>query len=233
MSAVAPLTSSILVSSRRISELDATREISQIISSGRDVPSSIEAIVAVALKVSGVKRLQIQYADPADNGPAEPLVWGSPSREGVWGSAVADIGAHGQSWGELRLYFELQPSTLESPLRFAKFVAQQVALQLSRWSLTRRADTLKAGIEQLRKIIEKRKAIQRARAIIGNAQGINDSEALRVMREHSRESGRTLHEVAEAFIFGDPEKWSGGSRYSQPRRPLRLLARKQAARSTY
>jgi hypothetical protein len=233
MSAVALLSSSIPVSSRRISELDAIREISRISSSGHDVSIAIESIAAVALKVSGVKQVQIQYSDSADGTSAEPFLWGSSAGGGVVGSAVAEICAAGQSWGELRLYFELQPSTLESPLRLAKFLAQQVGLQLSRWSLKVRAGALKQEIEQLRKIIEKRKAIQRARAIIANAKGIDDGEALRVMREYSRESGRTLHQVAEAFIFGHPRKWSGRTGSVEPKRSLRLLARKPAARGVY
>jgi ANTAR domain len=208
-------------------------EISRLTSSERDVTAAIESVAAIALRVSGVKGMQIQYIDPADGTSAEPFVWGALPKDAVVGSAVADICAGGQSWGELRLYFELLPSTLESPLRFAKFLAQQIGLQLSRWSLTVRADALKEQIEQIRKIIERRKAIQRARALVANAKRIDDSEALRLMRQYSRESGRSLHQIAEALIFGEPGKWTGGTRAVDPRRSLRLLARKPADGSAY
>jgi ANTAR domain len=233
MSAVAPLSSSISLSSRRVAELEATMKISRITSSERDVTAAIESVAAIALRVNGVKGMQIQYTDPADGTSAEPFVWGTFPADAVVGSAVADICGGGQSWGELRLYFELQPSALENPLRFAKFLAQQVGLQLSQWSLAIRANALKAEIEQIRTIIERRKAIQRARALIANAKRIDDTEALRLMRQYSRESGRTLHQIAEAFIFGDPGEWADGDRSVDPRRSLRLLARKPVDGSAY
>ena len=222
MSAVAAVSALNSPLSRRFTELEASKEMSRVASSGNDVTTVIESVVRIALRVNGIKRIQIDYSESVSGTAQEPFVWGSMCEEGAVASAVATIGAGQQRWGELRLYFELQPSTLESPLRFAKFLAQQIGLQLSRWSLNLRSDELKEQIEQLRKIVEKRKAIQRARAIPANTRQISDAEALQVMRQYSRESGRTLHQVADAFIFGDAQKWTVG-RYVQRRRSLRSV----------
>ncbi len=231
MTAVAAINGSLVVSPRRLSELEVSKEISRITCSGHDVTSAIENSCRLALRVNGVKRLQIKYAEPIAEGGSEPIVWGASCEEAV-ASAVAIISAGKQIWGELRLYFDPHSSALESPLRFAKFLAQQIGLQLSRWSLNVEADELRDQIERLRKLVEKRKAIQRARAIIANTRQINDTEALLLMRKYSRESGRSLHEVSEALIFGDAQRWTG-SRYAERKRPQRVFAQEVATGSSY
>lgn len=223
MSAVAVLDRSILVSSRRLSEVDATTAISRAASSGTGVAAVIESIASLALKVNGIKRFQIEYGESIRGASKEILVWGSENDDGSVASAVAGISAGDRNWGELRLYFELQPSALESPLRFARFLAQQIAQQLGSWSLKLRGGELRGQIEQLRIIVEKRKAIQRARAITANTRQISDAEALQLMRQYSRESGRTLHQVAEALIFGDAQKWTSRQRYAERKRSARVL----------
>lgn len=224
MSAVAVTKGLIAVSSRQLSELEALREISRVASGGYDVGAVIESIARLALSVNGVKRLRIDYSEAIGDASAEPFVWGPASNEGAVVCAVASISAGGQTWGELRLYFGLQATALESPLRFAKFLGQQIGLQLNRWALNVRVDESKARIDRLRKIVEKRKALQRARAILANTRQISDAEALLAMRRHSEDSGRSLHQVAEAIIFGDAHKWTSGTRYAERKRPVRLFA---------
>jgi Xaa-Pro aminopeptidase len=154
-------------------------------------------------------------------------VWGSQSDDGPIGSAVAEISAGGLTWGELRLHFHLHTSALESPLRFAKFLGQQIGLQLDRWSLQLRAGELKAQIERLQNIVDKRKALHRAKAIVANTRQISDAEALQFMRQLSETSGRGLHDVAEALIFGDAHKWTRDTRYAARKRGKRELATTQ------
>ncbi len=227
MSAATPFTasraSSLALSTRRLSEFEASKEISRVGASRQDVSSTVESVAKLALKVPGVRRVQITYLDVPGRTTPEPQVWGYTGDAASVAWAVAAITAGGQSWGELRLYFDLQPSAIESPLRFGRFLAQQIGLQLNRKMLDEKADSLKEQVERLRKIVEKRKAIQRARAIIANSESVNDAEALLLMRRYSRESRRTLHQVAEALIFGDAAKWTR-PRYI-PRKPsFRVLA---------
>ena len=228
MSAVASVRNPAAVSLRRLCELEASREISRIGSSALDVTTVIQSIGYIALRVNGVKRIQMAYAESCGNVPAEALTWSATtwntaSDDSPVASAVASVAAGGQVWGELRLYFDLQPSALESPLRFAKFVGEQIAVQLDRWSLMTQADNLKIQTERLRKIIEKRKTLQRARAIIANSKQINDTDALKLMRRYAGETGRSLHQVAEALIFGDAQKWLQNSRYVNRKRSFNMF----------
>lgn len=229
MSAVATSNQLAVSPARRLSELQASREISRVAASGLDVSSAIDAIAHLALRVNGIRKIQITYADSVDGAPSKPIVWGGACEDGL-GSAVANITSSGHTWGELRLYFDLQPSALESPLRFARYVAQQIGTQLTHWHLATRADEWKAQISRLQKIVDKRKTVQRARAILANEKQIGDGEALRVMREYCETSGRSLHDVAEAIIFSDAQKWTTGSRYLPRRRQERPSANWRSAK---
>jgi hypothetical protein len=226
MSAIAAINRQHAVPSRRLSELEVIRDISRIASSKNDITSVIESIARFALAVNGVVRVHIEYGNALGASPGS-FVWGSRSDDGPIGSAVAELSAGGLIWGELRLHFHSHTSALESPLRFAKFLGQQIGLQLDRWSLQSRAGELKAQIERLQKIVDKRKALHRARAILANTRQISEPEALQFMRQLSESSGRSLHDVAEALIFGDAQKWTQDTRYAARKRGKREFATPQ------
>ena len=225
MSALAPQ-QQIFISARRLNELEATREISRVASSSREEEVILEAIGSLALKVSGVIGIHVVKIVETNSYFSNPALWNTPVGKFV-GSTVADLTSDGQKWGELRLYFDLKSDSLESPLRFVRFLAQQIEGVLDKSRLEIQGEQFRKQIQILRSIVARRKAIHRAKALIANTRNISDQEALRTMCSLSRESGRTLHQIAEAFIFSDELKWQGGQRY-RPRqvRPIRFASSK-------
>jgi ANTAR domain len=195
----------VFIPARHLTELEATRQIGREASAAND-RRALAGIVATALTIRGVQAVRIEIK-------REALAWGANLDGRPHGSAVAEIAASGQSWGDLRLSFELHDSSLDSPLRFAKFLAQQIAGILSRETLLHQRELLRVQIARLRDIVAKRKAIQRARAIVANSRKVTERDALILMCKLSRESKRTLHEVAEAFIFGEAKKWASRSAF--------------------
>ena len=225
MSALAPQ-QQIFITARRLTELEVTREISRVVSSSREDEIILEAIGSLALKVSGVKGINVEKIVETNSYFSNTALWNAPDGKPI-GSAVADLTSNGQKWGELRLYFDLASDALESPLRFVRFLAQQIEGVLNKSSLEYQSDQFRKQIQNLRSIVARRKAIHRAKALVANTRNTSDQEALRTMCSLSRESGRTLHQIAEAFIFSDELKWQGGQRY-RPRqvRPIRFASSK-------
>ena len=81
-------------------------------------------------------------------------------------AATADIAAGGLHWGTLRIGFHLRVIHLESPLRFARFVGEQMAGVIDRLAREKERATLTETVEQLRNVLASRKAIDRAQGIL-------------------------------------------------------------------
>jgi len=190
--------------SHQLSELDATLEISRIAASNLDTIGHLDAIAGLVIKIGGVRQLELTGEPIALF--ISPLAWGQ-SKAGPHASALAEVTAHGLKWGELRLSFDPHSAAIESPLRLAKFVAQQTAAILNRAAFLEEQHSWHEQIDRLRRIIARRKAIHKAKAILSRAKRISERDALTLLCQYSRESGKTLHQVAEAFIFSDGEKW--------------------------
>ena len=223
MSALAPQ-QQIFITARRLTELEVTREISRVVASSREDEITLEAIGSLALKVSGVKGIYVKKIVETNSYFRNAALWNATANKSV-GSAVAALATNGQQWGELRIYFDLKSDSLESPLRFVRFLAQQIEGVLNKSNLEYQGEQFRKQIQTLRSIVARRKAIHRAKALVANTRNISDREALRTMCSLSRESGKTLHQIAEAFIFSDELKWQGGQRY-RPRqvRPIRFAS---------
>lgn len=204
---------------RRLTELEATRRISRIAAQAFDFAEALEAIANTCLQVPGVVALEIV--------PAEAHFWSAPLTVGVrrpqTGSALAEIKSSGRKWGTVRLWFELEPAPVggatDSPLHFARFIAQQVAALAWQFSFLSERRDLQKQSERLQNIVIKRKAIQRAKALLGHAHQVSDDEAILLLRRYSRDSGRTLHQVADAIIFSDGRKWTASREIRFPARP--------------
>ena len=222
MSALAHKREQFVTALGRLTETEATREISRIATGQRVSLETAESIVTVALRVSGTRALHLQRTETA----GLPVTWGVAPAPGVHGAAVAEVSARGRKWGELRLFFDLKSTEMESPLRFARFLGQQIARVLEELALMAERERLRRKVEQLKTAIARRKAIHRAKAIVASSHGIPEIEALKLMCGYSRESGRTLYQVAEAFIFGERSKWRA--------QPIRFPTQtRSAARSVY
>lgn len=63
--------------------------------------------------------------------------------------------------------------------------------------------TLKEENERLRKALEERKLIDRAKGIVMNNEGVSEDEAYRRIQKLSMDKRKKMVEVAEAIILAD------------------------------
>jgi hypothetical protein len=209
MSALAATQNTLFVrAQRRMTELDASRQISRVAASATRVDDGIDAFASIALQVNGIERIELIPAAPLVKEIPEPLTFGRDNPATTHASAIADVAAEGRTWGELRVFFELHPSSIENPLRFARYIGQQIAMLLSRLELVMERESLKRKARIFKTLVARRKAIHRARALLVHAHKITEDAALLLLRRYTRESGRSMHAVAEAIIFSDQRKWA-------------------------
>jgi hypothetical protein len=110
-------------------EAAALQVISHFTSGSGDLESDLKGLAENALRVPGLHKVQLEPSVVLP--PLETLEWCASRKPVLCGSATAFLEASGRSWGMLRLYFEPGIQTVESPLRFARFLGQQVALLLT------------------------------------------------------------------------------------------------------
>jgi hypothetical protein len=184
---------------RPFSELEATREISRWASNAVRIDIGLDALAAAVLRVPGIHRIRIEQA-PELTGLTQ-LDWRLHGIADPLGRAVTDISIAGRTWGQVRLFFELHNHRVESPLRFARFIAQQIAFMLERLALAHQRDLLAAQLESLRRRLKTRKAVHRATGILTRTRGISELEAMALLRTHARQSRRSLGFIAEGVII--------------------------------
>jgi GAF domain-containing protein len=186
-----------------LTETDTLFKISRVAGLEPDVREAIESIAGLALGLSGIRRIELEPADEFVRLAGIPLVWGSSFGRGVQGSAVAEVTATGHNWGQLRIHFDLPLTSTDNPLRFAIFIAQQIAGLLGRAAMAAQRERFNEQIRRIRTIVAKRKSIQRARALLSASRQVSEREALAFMCKWSRQSGQNLHHVAEALLSND------------------------------
>jgi ANTAR domain len=206
MSALAQ-TKSFVPSSRALSEFEALQEISWQAAETADLHSGIRAVLGSALRVKGVAQIEIEPA-AALSILNLPLKCGSRAGAPVNGSAVAEIASGGCAWGAIRVRFDLKANGLESPLRFARFIGQQIGGLLHRFHLLRGREALAARKEALRRRIATRKLVGRAKGVIAHVRSVSEEDAFRFLVRLSRESSRSLAQVAEAVVLSQGDVWS-------------------------
>ncbi len=163
-----------------LSELDAAREISRLIAYGGDREDVLASIAVAALRVPGVYKIQIGGAS-----------WGNAAGAPL-GSAVH---------GDVRVFFDLQSASLESPLRFARFLDEQVSSLEDMLALNEERRRWSDKLGSLGRVIERRKLIQRARAVLRVREGLTDAAALGRLVASARSQAQTLQRVAEAVLI--------------------------------
>jgi hypothetical protein len=193
---------------QQISELDATRQISRTAAVAPELVDGIESVIKVALQIPGINRVELSPGKPLLPQIPELLAFGPTDRSSTSGVAFAEVKADGKLWGELRVFFELRPLTLENPLRFARYVGQQLGVMLVRAELLVQQDVLRQKADRYKTVVARRKAIHRARALLRHAHNISDDEAFLLMRRYVEQTGRTMHQIAEAIVLSDQQKWS-------------------------
>jgi hypothetical protein len=216
------LWSEVLLSpTRPYSELEATREISRCASIAVRIDSGLDALATTALRVPGVNRICIEQAPELTD--VARLDWQvGQAVDHPLGRAVAGISAAGQTRGQLGLFFELQTQSVECPVCFARFVAQQIASMLERIALLRQRDSLSSQSDKLRTRLRTRKAVHRARGILAQTRGITEAEAMAFLVAYARESRRGLGLVAEGVILNHAD--------TSPKRPTTNITKRTTLR---
>jgi ANTAR domain len=185
---------------RATSELDAIRQISRAVAGRNDTGEVLNLIARTLLRVSGLHKLELRGTDTME--------WGRVPADLPIGSAVSEV-VEGIT---LRLSFDLNAEAVESPLKLARYVAQQIRAVLAISDLKAENSKLKELVGKLESIVARRKTLHRARALICRKHRVSQAEALLLIRRYGRSQKCSLHEIASAIVACE------GSVRRQPRR---------------
>jgi hypothetical protein len=178
------------------SEAEALRAIGRSACSAENLECGFEAISAAVLHIDGMRGVHLELSG------TQAMEKGAFPVSGSTAYAVETVRANGLTWGTLRIHFDPTRTKVQTPLRFTRFVGQQIALLLDRLSLLNEIETHRRRLARLERSLATRKAVHRARGQLAQARGVSDLEALLIMKRHARRSGRTLLQLAETLILG-------------------------------
>ena len=184
---------------RRVSEQEAITNIGRLALTAADAASGIESLAGIALRLSGLHGVEIALNS---GGTVETVEWHDSKSPAPRGSATGLIAANSRAWGRLRILFEPHIESVECPLRFARVLAQHVALLLNRLEVAGRHAASAAAVNRLQHRLDTRKAASRAAGILASARNLTHQQALAVLLEQARESRRPLLLLARTVILG-------------------------------
>jgi hypothetical protein len=185
---------------RRVSEQEAITIIGRLALTATDAASGIESLAGVALRLSGLHGIEITL-DSAQGDP-QTMEWHDSKSPAPRGSATGLIAANSRAWGRLRILFEPRIQSVECPLRFARVLAQHVALMLNRLEVASRNATIAAAVNRLQQRLDTRKAVSRAAGILASSRNLTHGQALALLLEQARQSRRPLLPLARTVILG-------------------------------
>jgi len=160
-----------------------------------DAASGLEALASVALRLSGLHGVEVSLDD------AGTLEWHDSKQPAPRGAATGLIAANSHRWGRLRILFEPGLKSLECPLRFARFLAQQAALMLNRLETLRRHTVSKAALQRLEVRLDTRKVASRAIGVLAQARKLTHQRAHLLLLEQARQTRRSPLAVARSIIL--------------------------------
>jgi hypothetical protein len=109
----------------------------------------------------------------------------------------------GYIWGELRVFFDPNFALpVESPVRLARFMGQQIALLLHRIALNWEREILLSKVERTNQMIRRRKLIYGAVKVLARQRSITERHALSEIVRYARRNRRSLLKIAESLILG-------------------------------
>jgi ANTAR domain len=187
--------------SRPLDELSTTHKISRNTAFATEIPRGLESLAGLVLSLRGIRAVELDPVPELQEYAGAPFIWTAPGKSVVNGNAVAEIAAARIRWGQLRIRFNVHAIELESPVRFARFVAQQIAGMLNRLALQSQSKMLRQRLARLTHRLQTRKVVQRASGILARMHGIPQSEAIRLLIRHSRERASSLYSIAEGIIL--------------------------------
>lgn len=180
---------------RDVSEPEAITTISRLSLTAGDAARGLEAMACTALRLAGLHGVEISL-----HGDTETFAWHTKATGR--GSAAGLIAANSREWGRLRILFEPRTKSVECPLRFARFLAQQTALMLNRLDTMVRNEAAKAAIKRLAERLDARKAVSRAAGVLAAAADLAHEEAVLLLLRRARMWRRPVLCAARAVILG-------------------------------
>ena len=207
MSALVQQNSPFRLQYRHFTESDLLLSVSRIATNALNETTAIEEIASAALRLSGITGIDFQlltghqysvFLNPAKTNPAKA-------------SAVSKVTAHGREYGQFRIYFDPHSSLpLESPVRLAKFIGQQLGLSLQRMDLQLERRKHFVRLNAFDRRIRRGKAVRRAAAVLAGQHGISHTEAVARIVDYAVKHRRPLLVIAELLIIA-PKVFSHAS----------------------
>jgi hypothetical protein len=117
--------------------------------------------------------------------------------------------AGGRCYGQLQLFTD--PSLMDPKLAAAtaRFLAQQMAILLSRIELDARCEQMRKSLEATQEDLRLRKALSRAVVLIAKTRGMPEESAQKLIEEQSRRTGKSVTEIAEAILLANSNRLTG------------------------
>jgi len=132
-------------------EVSFIRAVSSVVARSRDSTWAMEQIADLLIELTGVVGVEF---------PGVNLSSGSDAGQMV-ATATAAVSSDGRNHGEVKIRFQLQALTVQSPIGLARFVGQQLGLVLSSAELEGRNRTLAWEVESLKEDLRLRKVFDR------------------------------------------------------------------------
>lgn len=188
-------------SHRSLTEVELLRTISKITWSGVCDQSAFLAISGALLRLPGFTGFRFEPSQELSH--LQIFETAVPRLAVPGGHARAAVRAGGLHWGEIRLFFDPNcPLGVESPLRLAKFLGQQIAMLLERLGLELERQFYLARLHQIGCVVRRRKLIWRAAKSLSNQNKITEKQAITEMVMYARSNRRRVLDVAESVILG-------------------------------
>jgi GAF domain-containing protein len=185
-------------------ELDTARAISREAARATLPALGLAAVAQRVLRIDGACAVHVcgtaNFHAARELGLRDLTLASHGTHTGTRASAIAPISAGGSVWGELRIEFDIPSFAVESPVRFAIYVAQQIANMLQRIHLLEQAGVLEDAVGRLRRAMATRKTVHRAAGILARAYQLTEQAAIALLIQQSRDSSCPVRGIAEQII---------------------------------
>ena len=186
---------------RPTTEIELLRFISNIAWNGQDEQVCFQSISDALVRLPGFLGFRFEPADDVANLPGFETAKPRLAVPGAF--AHSPVSANGYVWGELKVFFDPNVALpVESPVRLARFMGQQIALLLHRIALNWERRILQARLERTSQVIRRRKLIYGAAKVLVQSRNISERQAVSEIVHYARRNRRSLLNVAESLILG-------------------------------
>jgi signal transduction protein with GAF and PtsI domain len=113
------------------------------------------------------------------------------------------IVSNGETIGVVNVHHREPHEHTEEEISLVKFVGEQMGNAISRAKLVEENQRLAQEAEEIKRELETRKVVERAKGILMRNHGLSEEEAYLRLRGEARRMRRTMKELAEAIILAE------------------------------